>query len=122
MVPFHRAKALLRAPPKRCRKAIAIDETKVKVEKQWYHLWAAIDTESRELLAVALTPTRDGSDAARFIRRVLRTCTNTPTVLVDGGPWYAWALTRMRLEWERVTFGRRNVVEQWSGSQSSSSE
>jgi len=95
----HRAKVLLRAPPRRCRKAIAIDETKVKVEKRWYFLWAAVDIDNRELLCVALTPTRDGHDASRFIRRMLRACTNTPTVLVDGGLWYSWALSRMGVPW-----------------------
>ena len=110
---YHRAKVLLRDPPKRCRKVIAIDETKVKVRGRWYFLWAAVDTENRELLCIALTPTRDGSDASCFIRRALQACTNTPTVVVDGGPWYAWALTRMGVPWERVTFGERNAVEQW---------
>jgi transposase-like protein len=78
---------------------VAIDETKVKVEGRWCSLWAAIDTESRELLGVLLTPTRDGGDASRFIRRVLKTCTNTPTVVVDGGPWHSWALRRMGVPW-----------------------
>ena len=110
---YHRARELLRAPPRRCRKAIAIDETKIKVEGRWYFFWAAVDTENRELLGVALTPTRDGRDASRFIRCVFRTCTNTPTVLVDGGPWYPRALTKLGMPWERVTFGKRNVVEQW---------
>jgi transposase-like protein len=27
-----------------------IDETKVKVEGRWYYLWAAIDTDNREVL------------------------------------------------------------------------
>jgi transposase-like protein len=110
---YHRAQALLRAPPRRCRRAIAIDETKLKVRGRWCYLWTAIDAANGELLGIQLTPTRDGRDACRFVHRVLRTCTNSPTVVVDGGPWYAWALTRMGLEWERVTFGERNAVEQW---------
>jgi transposase-like protein len=36
----------------------------------------------RELLGVQLTPTRDGRDARRFIRRVLQACTNEHA---DGG-------------------------------------
>ena len=44
---YHRAKALLRATPRRCRRTVAIDETKVKVEKRWYFLWAAVDTENK---------------------------------------------------------------------------
>ena len=110
---YHRARNLLSAPQKRHRSMVAIDETKIKVKGMWYYLWAAVDTENRELLCVALTPTRDGRDAQRFIRRVLKTCTNTPTVLVDGGPWYPRALSRLGVPWERVTFGKRNVVEQW---------
>jgi transposase-like protein len=110
---YHKAKALLRAPPKRCRKTIAIDETKIKVTGTWYFLWAVVDTENGDLLGVELTLTRDGRDAYRFIKRALQACTNTPTVLVDGGPWYFWALSRMGVPWERVTFGKRNAVEQW---------
>jgi len=110
---YHRAKELLRAPQKRHRPMIAIDETKMKVKGTWYFFWAAVDTENRELLGVEITPTRDGHDASRFIRQVLKTCTNTPMVLVDGGPWYPGALTRVGVPWERVTFGKRNVVEQW---------
>lgn len=52
---YHRAKKPLCEPSKRCRKTIAIDETKIKVEKRWYYLWTAIDMESRELLGVQLT-------------------------------------------------------------------
>jgi len=110
---YHRAKELLSAPQKQYRPMIAIDETKIKVEGRWHFLWAAVDTESGELLCVEITPTRDGHDASSFIRRVLRTCTNTPTVLVDGGPWYPRALNTLDVPWERVTFGKRNVVEQW---------
>ena len=36
-------------------------------------------------------------------------------VLVDRGPWYPWALNELSLEWEHVTFGRRNRVERWFG-------
>jgi len=32
-----------------------------------------------------------------FLRRVLRRCKRRPRVLVDGGPWYRWALDRLRL-------------------------
>jgi transposase-like protein len=82
---YHRAKALLRDPSKRHRPTVAIDETKIKVEGRWQYLWAMVDTESKELLGVQLTPTRDGHDASCFMRRVLKTCTNTPMLVVDGG-------------------------------------
>ena len=42
------------------------------------------------------------------MRRVLTTCSGKkPKVLVDGGPWYPWALDRMGfVEWEHVTWGK----------------
>jgi transposase-like protein len=57
----------------------------MKVEQRWCYLWAAVDTENGELLGIQLTPTRDGRDAYRVIRRALKACTNTPTVVV--GRW-----------------------------------
>jgi putative transposase len=46
-----------------------------------------------------------------FVRKVLNTCTNRPVVLVDGGPWYPWALQRYGLKWLHITFGERNSIE-----------
>jgi transposase-like protein len=108
---YHRAHELLSAPQKRCRSVIAIDETKIKVKRTWYFLWAAVDTENREPLGIEITPTRDGRDAHRFIRHVLKTCTNTPTVLVDGGPWYPRALGGLGVPWSGSRSGSRT---QWS--------
>ncbi|RLF28605.1 MAG: hypothetical protein DRN08_03465 [Thermoplasmata archaeon] len=39
----------------------------------------------------------------------------TPKILVDGGPWYKPALKRLGVDWEHVTFGLRNPIEQWFG-------
>jgi len=38
-----------------------------------------------------------------FVRKVLDACTKGPVVLVDGGPWYPWALERYGL----------NELRQW---------
>jgi putative transposase len=46
-----------------------------------------------------------------FLSKVLDTCVGTPVVLVDGGPWYPWALDRMGVRWLHITFGYRNVIE-----------
>ena len=32
---------------------------------------------------------------------------------MDGGPWYKPALKRLGVEWEHITFGLRNPIEQW---------
>jgi transposase-like protein len=33
--------------------------------------------------------------------------------LFDSGPWYKHALERLKVDWEHVTFGLRNPIEQW---------
>ncbi|RLI52714.1 MAG: IS6 family transposase, partial [Candidatus Thorarchaeota archaeon] len=105
--------------PLRCkegsRRVITINESKIKIEGQWRYLWAAIDVDTWEVLAVWITRGRSGLEARMFIREVLRKCRGRPRVLVDGGPWYRWALDSLGLVWEHVTFGERNPVEQWFG-------
>jgi len=36
-------------------------------------------------------------------------------LLSIAGPWYKPALQRLGVEWEHITFGLRNPVEQWFG-------
>ena len=48
-----------------------------------------------------------------FLRKVLDTCVGMPVVLVDGGPWYPWALDRYGLKWLHITFGERNAIERF---------
>ncbi len=97
------------------RKIIAIDETKIKIKGKWHILWAAVDIESWDVLGAWVTQGRSSLEAYHFIRHVLRQCENRPKILVDGGPWYPIALNRLGVEWEHVTFGLRNPVEQWFG-------
>ena len=96
---YHRAKALLREPSKRHRPLIAIDETKMKVERWWYFIWAAVDTENRAESCSAWKSRRRERGAmppSRFIRRVLKTCTNEHAESARGRrPWYPGALSRM---------------------------
>ena len=97
------------------RKTIAIDETKIKINGKWRILWAAVDIENWDVLGVWITQGRSSFEAYGFIRHVLNRCENKPKILVDGGPWYPTALNRLGVEWEHVTFGLRNPVEQWFG-------
>ena len=93
---YHRAGKLFSIERKE-RSDIAIDETKIKLRKKWYYLWAAIDIHTREILAVHLTASRSSLDALLFLKKVLKSCTNKPKVYVDGGSWYLWALQRLGL-------------------------
>jgi transposase-like protein len=97
--------------PKRERRIVAMDETVVKLQGREVYVWGAIDVDTEELLAVYASRQRAFVNTIEFSRRVLRTCTNRPVILVDGGPWYPWALERMGLKWLHVTFGLRNSIE-----------
>ena len=95
------------------RETVAVDETKVKINGKLFILWAAIDIRTYEVLGVWVTKGRASLEAYSFLKYVLSKCTNQPKILVDGGPWYIPALQRLKVEWEHVTFGSRNPIEQW---------
>jgi IS6 family transposase len=63
---------------KRCRPHLnstndsyRVDETSIKIKKQWHYLYRAVDSQgqTRDFL---LSPTRDADAAARFFRQVLQ--------------------------------------------------
>ena len=95
------------------RRAIALDETKVKLESKQVFLWTAVDVDSHEVLGVYISTARTGLDTYSFMRKVLRFCSNKPLIKGDGATWYPWAIQRLGLEFEHETFGERNAVEQW---------
>lgn len=74
------------------RPVITVDETKVKWEQRQIYIWNAIDIEDYAVLAVYASVSRTSFDAIFFCRNVLSFCENRPFILVDGGPWYRWAL------------------------------
>jgi transposase-like protein len=109
---YHRCKDLF-IVKKMKRRAVAIDETKVKLENKQIYVWNAIDVDRSTILAVHVSTTRTSFDAYYFLRKVLDTCDNKPLVLVDRGPWYRWALQRLGLKYRHETFGERNAIEGW---------
>ncbi|ALV63944.1 Mobile element protein [Thermococcus sp. 2319x1] len=66
------------------RNFIAVDETVIKINGQKRFLWAAIDVESEEILAVWITATRNWWVAREFILVVLKSCEGRPVFLVDN--------------------------------------
>ena len=100
---------------RRWRRAVAVDETKVKLENSQIYIWNAIDVDSRVILAVHVSETRTTLDAIYFLKRVLERCENKPLILVDKGPWYRFALERLGLQYKHQRFGERNAIEQWYG-------
>jgi len=106
-------KSMTSKAQKKHRRIVAMDETKLKVNGAQLFVWSAIDTDTKELLAVYASYQRSSINAMVFVKMVLETCTNKPVVLVDGGPWYPWALERYGLKWLHITFGERNSIERY---------
>jgi transposase-like protein len=61
-------------------------------------LWAAIDVDTNEILALYSSRGRGIPNAIKFLKMVPRSCDGKPIVIVDRGPWYIWALERR--DWE----------------------
>jgi transposase-like protein len=76
-------------------------------------LWAAIDVDTDEILAVYASRGRGIPNAIKFLKMVLRSCDGKPIVVVDRGPWYRWALERLGITYFHETFGNRNKIERW---------
>jgi transposase-like protein len=108
----HRFSSLFR-PSRRVRRLVAVDETVLKVNGQTCYLWAAIDVDTNEILAVYASRGRGIPCAVKFLKMVLRSCDGKPIVVVDRGPWYRWALERLGMTYFHETFGNRNRIERW---------
>jgi transposase-like protein len=94
------------------RNLIAVDETVVKVNGYRCFVWAAIDVETKELVAIYVSPGRSSLDAYFFLAKVKAKCKGKlPAIIVDKGPWYVDTLARLRFQRIHETFGRRNYVE-----------
>ena len=112
---WHHKSSALFTVEKRYREVIAVDETKIKIHGKWHLLWTAINIDTWEILGVWITQGRCSLEAYSFLKQVLQKCENNPKILVDGGPWYKPALERLQADWEHITFGLRNPIEQWFG-------
>ena len=110
---YHRFQKAMPEPKKIDRKAIAMDETKIKIGKRQWFVWSAIDLGSGEILAIHLSEGRSYLDTLCFLRKLTKRCRNRPIVYVDRGPWYPWALERFGFPWIHNTFGERSPIEGW---------
>jgi transposase-like protein len=106
----HRFSSLFR-PSRRKRRLVAVDETVLKVNGQTCYLWAAIDVDTNEILALYASRGRGIPSAIKFLRKVLDLCEGKPVIVVDRGPWYRWALERLGMTYFQETFGNRNRID-----------
>ena len=95
---FRRLRKTFPKPKRKRRSLVAVDETKLKLRGEHLFVWAAIDVETKEVLACRVSWTRNIMQAEAFPRKVLETCTNKPLILVDKGPWYPEALRVLGLK------------------------
>jgi transposase-like protein len=74
-----------------------VDETYIKIKKEWVYLYRAVDSQGNTLDFV-LSPTRDGEAAKRFFLKMLTaTHTNTPRVInVDKNAAYPKAFKELK--------------------------
>ena len=81
---------------KRCRPHLKttndsyrVDETYIKIKKQWYYLYRAVDSEGNTL-DFLLSATRDAKAAERFFRKALRASHTVPprVITVDKNAAY----------------------------------
>jgi len=95
-------------PEKKYRRCIAVDETKLKIERRnekgkpepiWLYLWAARDVDTKEVITFRCSFTRSSLDAEIFLKDMLQYCENKPLFLVDKGPWYPDAFRSLGLEY-----------------------
>jgi putative transposase len=108
----HRFSSLFK-PSKRARRLVAVDETVLKIKGRICYLWAAINVDTGEILALHASRGRGLPNAIKFLKMVLRSCDGKPIVVIDRGPRYIWALERSAITYFHETFGESNRKERW---------
>jgi putative transposase len=111
---YHRLADLFE-PDCETRSAVAVDETKLFVDGKERYVWAAIDTDTFEVIHVEVSAGRSSLDALLFLKEVLKRCRGQPLIKADRGPWYDWPLAELPCDSERETWGKRSLVEAWFG-------
>ena len=109
---FHRLKHLFE-PDCQERDEVAVNETNIEIDGKEVYVWAAVDCETLEVLAVEVSPGRSSLDALLFLEDVLERCRGRPLMRADRGPWYDWPLEMLDCEFERETWGNRSLIEAW---------
>jgi putative transposase len=81
-------------PPEAQPKRVAVNETAVRINGEWYWLYAAMDTETKLILDVALFARHGTDPAAAFLHRLNETYDLSDTVCLVDQFGYRTALAR----------------------------
>ncbi|WP_257300408.1 IS6 family transposase [Haloarchaeobius sp. FL176] len=108
----HRLSDSAPGPPEAQPKRVAVDETAVKINGEWSWLYAAIDTDTKLILDVALFGRHGTDPAAAFLSGLAeKHDLSNATLLVDQFG-YRTAIARLGLN-GRVDYTDRNLIEKW---------
>jgi transposase-like protein len=77
------------------------------VSGQTCYLWAEIDVDTNDVLAVYAS--RGVSSAIKFLRKILDPYECKPLIVVNRGSWYRWALDRLGITYIHETLGKRRT-------------
>ncbi|WP_121743160.1 IS6 family transposase [Natronorubrum halophilum] len=108
----HRLADSGRDPPEAQPKRVAVDETAVKINGEWSWVYAAIDTETKLILDVAVFGQRGTDLAAAFLHRLTEKHDLSDTVFLVDGYGYLTALSRLWLGGQ-LDYAERNLLEKW---------
>jgi transposase-like protein len=108
----HRSSSLFR-PSKRVRRLVAVDETVLKVNSQICYLWAAIDVDTNEILAVYASKGRGIPSAIEFlrkVRKVLDSCEGKPVIRIER--WFREVKNRTKRFYNNVNSKKLKSVKE----------
>ncbi|OLZ39215.1 transposase [Natrinema saccharevitans] len=108
----HRLADSGRDPPEAQPKRVAVDETAVKINGEWSWLYAAIDTETKLILDVALFGRHGTDPAAAFLHRLTEKHDLSDAEFLVDQFGYRTALARLGLSGQ-VNYTDRNPIEKW---------
>ena len=89
---------------------VAVDETVLKYNGRKCYLFAALDIERNKIIYLRVYPARNALIAYSFLKEVLKIC-EVEEIILDKGPWYRDALSRLGVKFRHESFGERSLVE-----------
>ena len=87
-----------------------IDETLIKVGSEYSWLWAAIEPENRQILALSISKERNMLIAERFISGLIK-IHGKHVVSTDGGTWYPMACRFLKLNTISILLFEKSLIE-----------
>ncbi len=108
----HRLADSVSDPPSAAPTRVAVDETAVKINGEWFWVYAAIDTETKLLLGIDVFDQHGTDQAASFLSGLVEKHDLSDAVFLVDGYGYRTALFRIGLS-GHLDYTERNLIEKW---------